>query len=170
MQMTDIQNIVLSHWNAMAEKWQGLPSREDFRIQDLGRNITHIVVVEIQRNPTDFTYRLIGSNVAENLSENYTGRSLSDIPGKGPDSILWSNMKTARDKKEPVFLEVPYVGPNPKQKTLQTLYLPLASDHKTPDKLMVVPNFPAKRKVGLFSPHAHADDDKEKEGEKVAAH
>lgn len=159
--MTDIQNVVLDHWKNMARKRRGIPAREDFRIQDLGKHVTNIVVLDIECNPTDFTYRLIGSDIAENLSEDYTGKSLSDLPGKGPDSRIWSNMKAVRDAKKPVLLDVPYVGPKPKHKKLSTLYLPLASDYKTPDKILVVPNFPTKRKMGLFSPRTDAKDDKE---------
>ena len=154
MQMTDVQSVILKHWKSMARARNGLPAREDFRIQDLGRHVTDIVVMDIRSDPTDFTYRLIGSSVAENLSENYTGKSLSELPGKGPDSTIWANMKKARDTKEPIILEVPYVGPVLQKKTLKSLYLPLASDYSVPDKIMIVPDFPQKRKVGLFSPQS----------------
>lgn len=157
MQMTEVQSLVLKHWKSMARKHRGLPAREDFRLQDLGRHVTDIVVMDVERNPTDFTYRLIGSSVAENLADNYTGKSLSELPGKGPDSCIWSNMKTARDTKEPIVLEVPYVGPNTQQSTLNSLYLPLATNHTEIDKIMVVPNFPPKRKVGLFSPQSEEE-------------
>ncbi len=151
MQITNIQDQILQHWKSVANRRNGLPSRKDFRLQDLGKNALDIVVVDIKTDPTDFTYRLIGSNVAENLSENFTGKSLSSIPGKGPKSQIWANMKAARDEKKPLLREAPYVGSNEKQKMLQTLYLPLASDHQNPDKLMLVPSFPPKRKMALFS-------------------
>lgn len=157
MQMTNIQDQILQHWKSVAGKRNGLPSRKDFRLQDLGQNALDIVVLDIKEEPADFTYRLIGSNVAENLSENFTGKSLSSIPGKGPKSQIWANMAAARDEKKPIFREVPYVGPNEKQEMLQTLYLPLASDHENPDKVMLVPNFPPKRKVGLFSTAAQVE-------------
>ncbi len=155
MQMTNIQSRILQHWKSVATEKNGLPARKDFRLQDLGQNALDIVVLDVTNGPSqpiDFTYRLIGSNVAENLSENYTGKSLSDLPGKGPKSQIWANMKDACDKKQPVFREVPYVGPDDSEHKLNTLYLPLANDHQKPDKILIVPNYPPKRKTGLFAP------------------
>lgn len=136
----------------MANMRDGIPSRRDFHLRDLGQHAVHIAVLEIKNEPTDFIYRLIGSNVVENLAANYTGKLLSDLPGKGPESQIWQTLQDVRTQKAPLFREIPYIGPNEKYKSSKTLYLPLANDHITPDKIMIVPDFPAKKNVGLFSP------------------
>ena len=145
MQLTEAQESLLLHWKRVQEQHGGIPARNDFSMRDLGRHVPNIVVLDIIEDPDDFRYRLIGSTVVDQLHKDYTGQCLSELPGKGPDSILWHNMAAARDTKKPQYLEVPYVGPKKDQaKTAYTLYLPLASDHKKPDKLMLVTHYEPK--------------------------
>jgi len=144
MHMTETQQSLLLHWKHMREKRGGLPARGDFRLQDLGRHVTDIVVMDILEGPEDFRYRLIGTHASEHLNRDYTGKTLSSLPGKGPGSKIWENLNIAKRSKEPQHLQVPYVGPQAIFKEAYTLYLPLASDHKHPDKLILVTNFPQK--------------------------
>lgn len=144
MRMTEAQQSLLLHWKHMREKRGGLPARGDFRLQDLGRHVTDIVVMDILEEPADFRYRLIGTHASEYLNRDYTGKTLSSLPGKGPGSKIWENLNTAKHSKEPQHLKVPYVGPQAAFKVAYTLYLPLASDHKHPDKLILVTSFSKK--------------------------
>lgn len=144
MQLTEAQQSLLLHWQHMREKRGGLPARGDFRMQDLGRHVPDIIVMDILADPVDFRYRLIGTNAAEHLHMDYTGKSLRNLPGKGPGSTIWANMDETRQSREPRHLSVPYVGPHADFKKAVTLYLPLASDHQNADKLMLVTSFPPK--------------------------
>lgn len=151
MNMTDTQAAIFRHWKSSANKHQGLPSRKDFGLKDLGHHAAHIVIMDIEYNPSDFVYRLIGSSVVENFQEDYTGKPLSLLPGKGPNSTIWACLEATAERREPLYKEVPYVGPNEKQDKLVSLYLPLATDHVIPDKILIVPGFPGKQTFNLFS-------------------
>lgn len=141
MPLTDAQQSLLLHWKHVQKKHGALPARSDFRMTDMGKHVPIIVVMDILENPTDFKYRLIGSSVVDHLERDYTGETLSNLPGKGPDSMVWQNMETARQTGEPQYLEVPYVGPRRTKTGAHTLYLPLSSTHELPDKLLLITHF-----------------------------
>lgn len=156
MNMSESQQALLKHWAAYHVEKGGLPSRNDFSLRDLGKHVTHIVIMDVKLDPLDFEYRLVGTSVAEFLKQDYTGTRLSSLPGKGPDSKLWSFMKKTFEDGQPHYFEVPYVGPQQGPDSVYTLYLPLASDHETPDKIMLVPHFATRTAiihVGLQTLH-----------------
>ena len=147
MHLNEAQQSLLSHWKHIQKKRGNLPARSDFRMQDMGRHARNIVVMEILDNPTDFKYRLIGSSVVDHMHRDYTGETLSSLPGKGPDSKVWRNMDATRQSSEPQYLDVPYVGPHGAGGKTHTLYLPLAANHETPDKIMLVTHYEAKHSL-----------------------
>ncbi|WP_417459741.1 hypothetical protein [Kordiimonas sp.] len=141
MRMSEPQQNMLSHWTKLSMRDGALPSRADMRLQDIGRYASKIIIVDIKTDPLDFEYRLIGQDVADELDQDYTGIRISELPGKGPGSDFWDHMiKTCEEGRPNFWTEIckqAKVG----EKEAATLYLPLASDHKTPDKVMLVIQF-----------------------------
>lgn len=156
MHMSDAQQVVLKRWSDYHLENGGLPSRKHFSLKDLGRHVTNIVIVDVKDDPLDFEYRLVGTSVAEYMHQDYTGSRLSSIPGKGRDSKFWACLKNAYEEGTPRFFHVPYIGPRQVQDSVYTLYLPLATDHHTIDKLLLVPHYDTKTAiipVGLQTLH-----------------
>ena len=96
---------------------------------------------DIEQDPLDFRYRLIGTWLRNFLYEDYTGRSLRELEGKGPGSGLWSILERVYKDRDPLYCAVPYVGPKSDYKQASSLYLPLADDHTMINKIMLVANF-----------------------------
>jgi hypothetical protein len=147
MSLTDAQEHLLDHWQKMHALHSGIPARSDFRIQDIVAEAPYIVVLDILRDPDDFRYRLIGTAVLEHLRLDYSGQKLSGLDGKGPDSEVWKNLAIARDSGEPHFGKVPYVGKKSSREAAHTLYLPLAKDHTTPDKIILIAHYEVKKPI-----------------------
>jgi len=63
------------------------------------------------------------------------------MEGKGPGSVIWGLLYDTRERKQPQFQYVPYVGPNKSFMKTTLLFLPLASDHQHVDKIFLVSNF-----------------------------
>lgn len=142
MKMGDIQDEVLRYWLKTCPESGGIyPSRKDMKVTDLRNRLAYVAVLDIEANPLDFRYRLVGTRLREFLYADYTGRSFRELEGKGPDSQIWDILNRVRTSEKPLYCEVPYVGPKADFKQASSLYLPLASDHVHIDKIMVVTNF-----------------------------
>ena len=142
MKMGDIQDDVLRYWlKACPAESGSYPSRQDMKVTDLRGRMAYVAILDVEQDPLDFRYRLIGTLLREFLFRDYTGESFRELEGKGPDSRIWGILDRVRTSGEPLYCEVPYVGPKSDFKQASSLYLPLADDHRNIDKIMVVSNF-----------------------------
>ena len=142
MKMGDLQDEILRYWLKLCPSAGGVyPSRKDVKVSDLRNRMAHIAILDVETDPLDFRYRLIGTRLREFLYKDYTGQSLSELEGKGPGSEIWAIFDRVLTDGGPLYCEVPYVGPKADFKQASTLYLPLASDHNVIDKIMLVSHF-----------------------------
>jgi len=142
MKMGDVQDEILRYWLKLCPSTDGVyPSRKDIKVTDLRNRMAHIAILDVETDPLDFRYRLIGTRLREFLHRDYTGQSLSELEGKGPGSEIWTIFDRVRTSGDPLYCQVPYVGPKADFKQASTLYLPLASDNNTIDKIMLVAHF-----------------------------
>ena len=118
-----------------------LPARSDLDLGRLSSLLPKIVLLDVHRNPLDFIYRVIGNNALQNFTRNYTGVAFSDIPGKGPGSKVFENLKSIVETGAPSGRQVPYVGPNRDFIGIASLALPLGKDHVTVDKIVIIVEF-----------------------------
>ena len=153
MNMSEPQQNLLSHWTKLSMRNGDLPSRADIRLQDIGRYASQIIIVDIKSDPLDFEYRLIGNDVAEELDNDYTGKRFSQLPGKGPGTKIWDHLLQTCSEKRPNYWTDECQQAKSPDKQAATLYLPLASDHKTPDKLMLVIQFARKKMRSINVQH-----------------
>ncbi len=142
MKMGDVQDEVLRYWLKICPSAGGAyPSRKDIKVSDLRNRMAHIAILDVETDPVDFRYRLIGTRLREFLHRDYTGQSLSELEGKGPGSEIWTIFDRVKTSGDPLYCQVPYVGPKADFKQASSLYLPLASDHNTIDKILEVSHF-----------------------------
>lgn len=142
MKMAQMQEDTLAYWRSVSRKCDDkIPARRNMQEQHLGRIMAHVIIADVLSAPLDFKYRLVGTHLVDYLNADYTGKCLSELEGKGPDSKLWQLMEHVLKIQRPIFCNIPYVGPKSDFMRVATLYLPLASDHQTIDKIMAVPNF-----------------------------
>lgn len=142
MKMGDAQDYILRYWLKNCPDDGGIfPSRQEIKVTDLRRRMAHIVIFDVENDPLDFRYRLIGTRVCDFLHRDYTGESLSELDGKGPGSEIWRILNRVVTSRSPLYCEVPYVGPKSDFKQASSLYLPLATDHNLIDKILGVSNF-----------------------------
>ncbi len=102
-----------------------IPSRQD------------IVPLDVTREPKNFRFHLIGTNIVYHLAQDWTGSWFDEIPHMaGPSRIFNSCIDVATSGKA-LRSQTPYVGPHAKFVTAEDIILPLASDGETVDKLLV---------------------------------
>lgn len=140
--MGEIQQEVLSYWLKKCPDVNGqYPSRTDIQVTDLRHRMAYVAVLDVHTSPLDFSYRLIGTRLREFLFEDYTGKNLRSLEGKGPGSKIWEILSRVYSTGEPLYCNVPYVGPKADFRQASSLYLPLAGNHKQVDKIMIVTHF-----------------------------
>lgn len=67
------------YWNARRAGPDAVPLRADFDPSHLRELLPNIVIMEVERDPLRFRYRLVGTRVAEFNGLDFTGRYLGTI-------------------------------------------------------------------------------------------
>ncbi|MFN4312226.1 MAG: hypothetical protein ACK4FK_16700 [Ferrovibrio sp.] len=95
------------------------------------------LLFQVQREPLDFRYRLIGSRIQAISNADYTGHWLIQIPHQRAPSHVWEHLSAAVDARAPVKGVIPYVGRSREVSGVFHIVLPLAEDGETVDHLLV---------------------------------
>lgn len=142
MKMGPVQEDVLKYWlGACPPRRNEIPSRADMKVTDLRSRMASIAIVDIEQDPVDFRYRLIGTHFREFMFNDYTGKLYSEIRGKGRESEVWKLLEEVRTSGKPIYTEIPYIGPKSDFMRASNLCLPLADNHHNVDKIMLVADF-----------------------------
>ncbi|WP_162200120.1 PAS domain-containing protein [Kiloniella spongiae] len=117
---------------------EAIPSREDISPAEMVAFLPNILLLDVQDEPLDFRFRLVGTRIVPLLSRDYTGEWMSAIDILKAPGTVWENCSRAVESAEPVYAFTPYVGPKKDVLDVEDLILPLASDGKNVDMLMVI--------------------------------
>ncbi|MFD2204368.1 PAS domain-containing protein [Kiloniella antarctica] len=131
---------VFQYWNKMRGD-RLMPARADLDPADLQHLLPHILIHEVQLEPLDFKYRLIGSEIALHLNDNHTGSWISTIPHQKKPSKLWTMLEKAVTDRAPVIANPPYIGPYKEFKTIEDIVLPLSVDGEKVNMLFICVDF-----------------------------
>jgi hypothetical protein len=118
-----------------------LPSRAMIDPTDIPALLPHIVLHGVKRDPLDFIYRLIGTEVRRHMAQDRTGQWMSAIPEQHAPSQIWTNLATIVETRRPLVNRTPYAGPHQHFVTMEDLQLPLAADGVTVDMILVFVDF-----------------------------
>ena len=131
---------VFQYWDKMRGD-RLMPARADLDPADLRHLLPHILIHEVQLEPLDFRYRLIGSEVVRHLNDNHTGAWVSSIPHQKKPSKLWAILEKAVTDRAPVIANPPYIGPYEQFKSIEDIVLPLSVDGEKVNMLFICVDF-----------------------------
>jgi hypothetical protein len=114
-----------------------LPGRTDIDPLDIPALLPQVVLLDVRRDPWDFRFRLIGTNVVHHLATDLTGSWMSEIEYMAPPSRIFTACVAVATTGEPLRSETPYVGPHQNYVRAEDIILPLAADGTTPDMHLV---------------------------------
>lgn len=114
-----------------------MPSFADFDPTALPAILTDLLVVRVHKEPLDFEYSLIGSNVRRIHRENRRGQRMSSIAGQGEGSQIWQFCVDTLNKREPVSFIAPYEGPLEEIETVRSHATPWAGGNGEISRLVV---------------------------------
>jgi hypothetical protein len=116
-----------AHWDGLRRGVEA-PLRSDFDPFDVTPLMPHIVMLEVQQEPRDFRYRVIGTFVSDHLAQNWTGSWMSEIEHQKPSSRIWASCDHVVETRFPMLSRIPYVGPHADFLYGEDVILPLIND------------------------------------------
>jgi len=141
--------VVAKGYGYWASKFEDgrLPGRRALDPLEIPDLLPQIALLDISREPWDFRFRLVGTGLVSHLGGDLTGQWMSAIPGLKPPSALFDDCHQVASTAEPSSSLRPYGGPANELFDAEDMILPLASDGRTPDMLLMfveyVPKAPA---------------------------
>lgn len=117
---------------------RSMPARADIDPAEIKRILPHILLLDVAREPLDFYYRLVGTEIDRHSAEKHTGKWISEIPDRAPPSTVWDNLRQVVETRLPSERTVRYVGPLKDFVTTRQIVLPLSNDDREVNMLMVV--------------------------------
>lgn len=121
---------------------QAMPGRADLDpLIEIPRLVPNVILFDVQHQPLDFRYRVIGTRVRANLTRDLTGVRMSDVDFQRPPSVIWSHHEWVVENRQPRFIRPPYVGPHREFLFIEAAILPLGLDGRPVAMLLVFVDF-----------------------------
>ncbi len=127
--------------------WQGkrrdgaLPRRAALDPAEIPRLLPNLILKEVRREPWDFRYRLVGTNVREHSRANWTGKWMTEIPGQGAESTVFRVVRWVGENGRPAIYRPPYVGPHKEFKYCEAAVMPWTDADGIIDRLLVAVDY-----------------------------
>lgn len=130
----------LRYWHSQCRDSR-IPCRADIDPAKLKSILPNMCMLAVLDGGGDFLFRLLGTRMREFLSNDYTGRRLSEVDALQPSDMLVESFSTCIDTRQPILANTPYVGPKKDIAELEDLILPLSDCGEKVDRLMIVVDF-----------------------------
>lgn len=117
------------HWAGLRGPGRAMPRRDELDPLEMPRRLLpYSELVEVLRDPLDFRYRVIGTQIDRICQRCYTGLTIRQIPLQRPPSGMFDFFALAYERKSPLCVRLPYVGPDRFVEGIRSLLLPLGED------------------------------------------
>jgi hypothetical protein len=111
------------------------PSRADIDPVELARLLPHVVLLDVERAPLRFRFRLVGTTVAKGFNVDLTGSYFDEIEHTAEQRELNQRLMAVADWGPPLCATWDYTGADGRHVSYERLALPLSSDGQTVDML-----------------------------------
>jgi hypothetical protein len=111
------------------------PSRGDIDPVELARLLPHVVLLDVERNPHRFRFRLVGTAVAKGFNIDPTGTYFDEIEHAPEQRTLNQRLIAVAEWGPPLCVTLDYTGTDGRHVSYERMVLPLSSDGETVDML-----------------------------------
>jgi hypothetical protein len=121
-----------------------LPGRQHIDPLDVKDLLPLVNLIEVTKDSkaVRFRFRLVGTVQTEMAGRDITGMFVEDAVLPAYVNRILSNMRTAAERKRPVYDRFPMPHPNREFIDSERVYFPLAADGETVDTLFLVHAYP----------------------------
>lgn len=125
------------YWRSIHPSSGGLPGRQHIDPAAIVELLPWIWMLDVERNPLRFRYRLVGTEQVAAMETDPTGRYLDEAHPRFLTSLAYPDYVAAAEQREVSFHRGPPVFHISKDYVLmERLLLPLATNGSTVDKLL----------------------------------
>ena len=127
----------------MLELWRSkctgdrLPSRTDFDLCELKSHVGWLVLVDVERDPQRFLYRLIGSNITGLADRDVTGKYFDELYDAETASAATSSYRRVVGSRRPTRVNASLHHASKGHLTFEAIDLPLSNDGTRVDMILV---------------------------------
>ena len=137
-QLADPDMIALYDYWQQQRHGRRMPSRRDLDPVHLPRQLPNLMLIDIEREPFRFRYRLVGTRVVEASAEDRTGAYFDAVEFFAKNPVVMGQYKQVADEGVPRFSLEPFKNfVNGTTYQVERLILPLSTDGEAVDMLLV---------------------------------
>jgi hypothetical protein len=124
------------YWRAVHPP-AGLPGRQHIDPIDLPRFLPHLFLVDVERAPLRFRYRLVGTDYVRMMGHDLTGQHLDEVH-PGFHGLIQRQYIDLVERRRPAYRKGPvmYVEAMKDHLFVERLVVPLARDGSTVDMIL----------------------------------
>lgn len=130
----------IAYWQGKCESGAP-PASRTLDPMDVPRLLPHLLLKDVRREPWDFRYRVVGTQVREHSRQDWTGKWMTEIDGQGPGSILFRVTQWVAENARPAIYRPPYVGPHKEFKYCEAALMPWVDADGRTDRVLVAADF-----------------------------
>lgn len=139
---------LLGYWQSKCSP-NDIPLKKDITPWEFPRQLGRICIIEVTENPTDFIYRIDGTNTSVSATSDLRNKSILDGDPAEVYQEMYEDLKTSVEMQVPVLWQISYGHDNFEYNYLR-LVLPLMKN-KPGDTLMTF-SYNLETKNGIFTP------------------
>ena len=133
---------VLNYWYAQRGD-RRMPSPDQVNPADLRHALPYMMMLQVDHDPFDISYRLIGEHIIDSHGGNFRGRSVREVDSVKPKlgSLLFELFKAVAELRRPIGAggEMEFGGGG--YMKFQAAYMPLSYDGERTDRIVTVTSY-----------------------------
>jgi hypothetical protein len=126
-----------AYWNSL-RTGRPMPSRADIDPAAIKPLLPYLLLIDVLRDPPDFRFRLIGTEIDRIVAGNYTGVCFSDLSHMRRGNKVWAEYERVVASGAPLCAGIDYVGAADYVRRLAHALFPLADDGRTVNVICTV--------------------------------
>ena len=130
----------LDYWDSKRGA-RRMPARRDIEPTEILDLLPYVVLIDVEREPLDFRYRLVGTAVAARFGHDRTGERFSALPQQSEGSEIWKTAVRILEEKRPIVSHIPYVGFQRWVQNYRDISMPLSENNDVVNMIFGVLQF-----------------------------
>ncbi len=142
-----LEQLAVPRLRSVYDLWEGkrgrrrAPARGDFDPAELRPVLPCVTLVDVRRDPLDFVYRLVGTEMVRSYGRDVTGMALSEMQPEELRSLIRRDLSELVETWQPQFTALYFTNPQGHLRAYRLLRLPLSSDGERVDMILLVAEF-----------------------------
>jgi hypothetical protein len=126
-----------AYWDAI-RAGRPMPSRADLDPAAIKPLLSYLLLIDVLREPLDFRFRLVGTEIARIVAGPYTGVRFSELPHMRRGNTVWAEYERVAAGGTPLCAEIDYVGAADHVRRMAHALFPLSGDGRTVNMIFAV--------------------------------